>query len=319
VGDFKDDVYVALGGPNAFNHSWKECLKPGESFTTVPCALVHVYDGIDGAFAAMTEYRRRMRRQHKDNETLPIIFNDYMNCLMGDPTEEKVKALIQPALHCGAEYFVIDAGWYAEELGPDWWDSVGDWVPAKARFPSGFKTLISHIASTGMVPGIWLEPEVIGVRSPIATQLSEEAFFQENGKRVVEKKRYQLDYRHPAVTQRMDKVVNSLVNDYGIGYFKLDYNVDVANGTDCNAFSAGSGALGHNRAYLQWIQRIFDRFPALVIETCSSGGQRLDYAMLAEHPIQSTSDQQDPVRFAAVSATIATAIAPEQSASWAYP
>jgi len=170
-----------------------------------------------------------------------------------------------------------------------------------------------------MVPGIWLEPEVVGVRSPIANQLPEEAFFQENGKRVIEKKRYQLDYRHPAVIERMDKVIDSLVNDYGIGYFKLDYNVDVTNGTDQDAFSAGSGALGHNRAYLQWIKRIFDRFPGLVIETCSSGGQRTDYAMLAEHPIQSTSDQQDPVRFAAVSATIATVIAPEQSASWAYP
>jgi alpha-galactosidase len=90
-------------------------------------------------------------------------------------------------------------------------------------------------------------------------------------------------------------------------------------GTDHNAFSSGSGALGHNRAYLGWIKRIFDRYPSLVIETCSSGGQRLDYAMLAMHPIQSTSDQQDAVRFAAVSTNIPTAITPEQSAAWAYP
>ena len=317
LGDFKDDVYVALSGPTDYNHNWRERLQPGQTFTSVPCALVHVYDGIEAAFAALTTYRRRIRRKHKDNEDVPIIFNDYMNCLMGDPDEEKVKALVQPAVFAGAEYFVIDAGWYADES--DWWDSVGEWEPSTKRFPSGFKNLISHIRLAGVVPGVWLEPEVVGVRSKVADELPREAFFQRNGKRVVEKNRYQLDYRCPAVLERMNRIVDKLVLDYGVGYFKFDYNIDVVSGTDVNATSSGAGALNHNRAYLNWVQGVFDRHPSLVIEACASGGQRLDYAMLAVHPIQSTSDQQDPVRYAAVSAAIPTAVAPEQSASWAYP
>lgn len=317
LGDFKDDVYLAITGPTDYDHQWRELLPPRQSFKTVPCALVHVYDDIDVAFSALTTYRRHIRRKHTDNETLPVIFNDYMNCLMGDPTEEKVRSLIKPAMYAGAEYFVIDAGWYADET--DWWDSVGEWEPSAKRFPSGLKRLISEIRDAGAVPGIWLEPEVVGVRSRMASELPAEAFFQVNGKKVIEKRRYQLDYRSPVVRARMDKIVDGLVNDYGVGYLKLDYNIDVASGTDFNTFSSGAGALGHNRAYLAWIQALFDRHPKLVIETCSSGGQRLDYAMLAVHPIQSTSDQQDPIRFAAVSAAIATAVTPEQSASWAYP
>ncbi|KAK5049850.1 hypothetical protein LTR84_003968 [Exophiala bonariae] len=317
IGDFNDDIYVAITGPTNYNHGWKELLRPEQSFTTVPCAVVHVYDGDDAAFAALTTYRRKIRRKHPDNETLPIIFNDYMNCLMGDPDEEKVKSLIKPAITAGAEYFVIDAGWYADET--DWWDSVGDWVPSQRRFPSGFKSLIDTIRAAGLIPGVWVEPEVIGVRSPAAKALPADAFFQENGKRVIEKNRYQLDYSSSAVRARMDKIIDHLITEYGIGYFKFDYNIDVANGTDANAFSSGAGLLKHNRAYLDWIQGIFTRHPELVIETCSSGGQRLDYAMLAVHPIQSTSDQQDPVRYSVVSAAIATAVTPEQSASWAYP
>lgn len=317
IGDFNDDIYVAITGPTNYNHGWKELLQPQQSFTTVPCAVVHVYDGDDAAFEALTTYRRKIRRKHPDNETLPVIFNDYMNCLMGDPDEEKVKSLIRPALTAGAEYFVIDAGWYADET--DWWDSVGEWVPSQRRFPSGFKSLIDTIRAAGLVPGVWVEPEVIGVRSPAADSLPTDAFFQANGKRVIEKNRYQLDYSCNAVRERMDKIIDHLIVEYGIGYFKFDYNIDVANGTDANAFSSGAGLLKHNRAYLEWIQGIFTRHPELVIETCSSGGQRLDYAMLAVHPIQSTSDQQDPVRYAAVSAAIATAVTPEQSASWAYP
>jgi alpha-galactosidase len=73
-----------------------------------------------------------------------------------------------------------------------------------------------------MKPGIWLEPEVVGVKSPIADQLPPEAYFQENGVRMIEKSRYQLDYRHPAVIKRMDHIIDNLVQNYGIGYFKID-------------------------------------------------------------------------------------------------
>ena len=57
-----------------------------------------------------------------------------MNCLMGDPTTEKLLPLIDAAAEAGAEYFVIDAGWYDDENG-GWWDSVGAWEPAASRFP----------------------------------------------------------------------------------------------------------------------------------------------------------------------------------------
>lgn len=117
----------------------------------------------------------------------------------------------------------------------------------------------------------------------------------------------------------MDKIIDRLVLEYGAGYFKFDYNIDVIQGTDTNAFSPGAGALEHNRAYLRWVNGLYDRHPDLVIESCSSGAQRMEYAMLATHSIQSTSDQQDPVRYAAIAAAIPTAVTPEQGATWAYP
>jgi alpha-galactosidase len=317
ISDFRDSVYVNAGGPTDQDHQWSKRLSPGKSFVSVPVALVVVHDNFESLFAPLTQYRRRIRRQHEDNEQLPIIFNDYMNCLMGDPTSEKVGALIQPAAKAGAEYFCIDCGWYADGAG--WWDSVGEWEPSKLRFPAGLSETLKQIRATGMIPGLWLEPEVVGVRSPVASSLPEDAFFQRNNQRVKEMGRYQLDYRHPAVIKRMDSVVDRLVNDYGVGYFKFDYNIDITQGTDINSTSPGDGALDHNRAYLAWINRIFDRFPNLVIENCSSGGQRMEYAMLATHPLQSTSDQQDPVRYAAIAASVASAVTPEQSATWTYP
>ncbi|KAL2832330.1 glycoside hydrolase superfamily [Aspergillus pseudoustus] len=317
IGDWKDSVYLAAGGPIETDHDWRLKLSPGEQFTTVPVALSHVLGGYEAAFSALTQYRRTIRRKHTDNKTLPIIFNDYMNCLMGDPTDEKILALVDPVVRAGAEYFVIDCGWYADDAG--WWDDVGEWEPSKKRFSKGLKHLLAQLKEKGLTPGLWIEPEVIGVNSVVANQLPPEAFFQRDGHRIVERGRYQLDFRHPAVRERMHGIIHRLVTEFGAGYFKFDYNIEVTQGTDINASSPGAGQLDHNRAYLGWVNELHDRFPDLVIENCSSGAQRMDYAMLATHALQSTSDQQDPDRYAAISAALPTAVTPEQGATWAYP
>jgi alpha-galactosidase len=80
-----------------------------------------------------------------------------------------------------------------------------------------------------------------------------------------------------------------------------------------------AGLLGHQRAYLAWLDQVFARWPDLVIENCGSGGLRMDYALLQRHSLQSTSDQTDWRKMAAISAAVHTAVTPEQAASWAYP
>ena len=317
IGDYQESVYFAASGPMGIYHNWRLVLQPNESFTSVPAALARVSGGVEPAFAALNDYRRRILRPHTDNERLPIVFNDYMNCLMGDPDEKKIEALLDPVARSGAEYFVIDAGWYADDS--NWWDDVGLWEPSQKRFPSGFKTLLDKIRGRGLIPGLWVEPEVVGVRSVMAERLPKEAFFQEKGERVVEKGRYQLDYRHPETRAWMDKVMHNLVVNLGAGFFKFDYNIEVMQGTDVGGGSAGVAQLEHQRAYLGWVRGLLDRYPGLVIESCSSGAQRMDYAMLSVHPIQSTSDQQDPCLYAAIAAALPTAVLPEQSGTWAYP
>ncbi len=320
IGDWQDGLYVAAGGPTLNDSAWQVSLSPGECFTTVPAALCHVNGNLDDAFGSMNEYRRRIVTPCVDHEERSIIFNDYMNCLMGDPTEEKVLALLKPAAGCGAEYFVIDAGWYADENDLDWWDSVGEWAPSPTRFPHGLRHVFQAIRDHGMKPGLWLEPEVVGVRSPIAKLLPERAFFRSKGKPVEERSRYQLDFSQEIVRDHMVRIVDGLVNEYGVQYFKFDYNIDLVTGTDVvTGVSTGAAHLAHQRAYVAWIKHLVERHPGLVVENCASGGQRMDYALLGVNTIQSTSDQQDPLLYATISAASPTAVIPEQSASWAYP
>ena len=105
----------------------------------------------------------------------------------------------------------------------------------------------------------------------------------------------------------------------GIGYFKLDYNINPGAGTDSTGPSLGAGLLGHSRALLDWLDGVARRHPLLTLENCASGGMRVDYAMLSRLQLQSTSDQQDYRRYPPISAAAAMAITPEQAASWSYP
>lgn len=312
-----DEVAVVLGGPNDLDHHWTRRLAPGEELTTVPVSVAVSRAGWQGALAALTEQRRAIRRPLVRPD-LPVIVNDYMNALMGDPTTAKLLPLIDAAAETGAEYFCIDAGWYDD--GGTWWPSVGEWQPSTTRFPDGgLRRVLDHIRDRGMQPGLWVEPEVIGVRSPAAARLPDEAFLQRYGHRVAERERYFLDLRHPAARAHLDEVVDRLVAELGARFFKFDYNVVPGAGTDRDAFSVGDGLLQHNRAQLDWLRGVRDRHPEVIIENCSSGAMRMDYALLSLLELQSTSDQMDPVRYAPIAAAAPASLAPEQAGNWAYP
>ncbi len=313
IGDVGRQLYLQLSGPTERETQWWIKLSQGESFKSVPIAIGAC---CDQPFKYLNDYRRRIRRPNPDNETLPVIFNDYMNCLFGDPTTEKLIPLIDKAAAAGAEYFVIDAGWY--DKGP-WWDGVGAWMPSLERFPGGIEEPLKYIRKKGMIPGLWLEIERMGEKCPLADEWPDECFFRRHGERIKEVQSYQLDFRHPIVRAHADEVVRRVVEDYGCGFIKMDYNIDIGAGTEVDSDSYGDGLLEHQRAYKKWLAGIFERYPDLVIENCSSGGLRMTYGLMDLHSTSSTTDNQDYLMNARISINSATGVCPEQAGVWAYP
>jgi alpha-galactosidase len=313
-----DNVYAYIGGPDDLHSAaWKR-LNPGEEYETVPVAIGCVHGGFSDAVAALMRYRRvACEKPHRKNLSCPVIFNDYMNCLWGDPTEEKELPLIAAAAKVGCEYFVIDAGWYAER-NEDWSPTIGAWEPSSTRWPRGLKFVLDRIRKSGMIPGVWLEPEVAGVNSQLAKK-PDNWFFLRHGKRVLKNSRFLLDFRNPEVRAYLDQVIARFVSEYGIGYIKMDYNVDSLQGTELNAESFGQGLLEHNRAHLAWLDSILNRYPDLLIENCGSGGGRMDYAMLSRLQLQSMTDQEDYLKLPAILVGASAAVLPEQLAIWSYP
>jgi len=240
-----------------------------------------------------------------------------MNCLWADPTTEKELPLINAAAKADADYFVIDAGWYAE-LKEKWWDAIGLWQPSASRFPNGIMEPLNAIRKKGMKPGLWLEIELAGVKSPLVNK-PDDWFFMRHGKRINEGGRYFLDFRNPEVKQHANEVIDRMLKEYGIEYIKRDYNCSALFGTEFNASSAGQGMMENTRAVYNWIDSIHIRYPNLVLENCSGGGMRMDYEALSRHQVQSSSDQGNYKKYPSIIVGELAAVLPEQLAAWAYP
>lgn len=319
LGESTHGAYLAVLGLTDDEHQFAHRLKPGRFFESVAAVLAVSSHGSDGVLGELMRHTRLRRSRHRRSDALPVVFNDFMNTLMGDPTTEKLTPLIDAAAEAGAEYFCVDAGWFAAPDSPDWWSAVGDWREVPGRFAGGLSAVMDRIRARGMVPGLWLEPEVVGVDSAAASALPSDAFFTRFGGRIREHDRFHLDLRHPAARRHLDETVDTLVALYGIGFLKLDYNIDPGPGTDIRGTSAGDGLLGHTRAYRGWIVDVQRRHPHLLIENCASGAMRADSALLEVAHLQSTSDQQDYRLYPAVAASAPALIPPEQCGNWAYP
>lgn len=309
-------LYAALSGATESEHGWWKNLKAGDTFTTVPAGFGVAAGGVNEAMAELTEYRRKIRRQNEDDEKLNIVFNDYMNCLMGDPTEEKEKAIIDKAAAMGCEYYCLDCGWYDKGA---WWDRVGEWKESPERFPNTLKAVCDYVKEKGMVMGLWLEIEVMGVACELSHKLPDDWFVCRHGKRHIDNRRYLLDFRNPEVRKYCMDVVDRLIKEYGVGYFKVDYNVTMGYGSDLNSDSCADAIREHYQCLYEWYQEIFRKYPDLVIENCGSGGQRMDYGMLKLLSLQSTSDQTDYIYNSYIASNVASAVAPEQAGMWVYP
>ena len=315
ISDISGMLYIRLSGPNEQENSWYKELKPQEEFESVKACVVIGKD-FDEALEGMTKYRRYIACDSEANGKMPVVFNDYMHCLWADPTTEKLIPVIDKAAEVGAEYYCMDAGWYADGT---WWETVGEWLPQEKRFPNGINEVFDYIRAKGMVPGIWLEAEVMGIECPLADKFPDECFFMRHGKRVIDHGRYQLDFRNLKIREYVMSIFDRLVGEYGVGYIKTDYNIEGGVGTEVDSDSFGDGLLENNRAYLSLMDEVIAKYPDLIIEGCSSGGLRMDYAHLQKHHLLSVSDQEDWDYTAFIAAAVPTGVLPEQSAVWSYP
>lgn len=316
LGDFLENVSLNLSGPSLEENGWAKTLARGESFETVKVAITKAKSEMK-LFGNITRYRRAIVHNTFDHPSCPIIFNEYMLASWNCPSDKTAHELAPTAKKLGAEYYVIDCGWHDEVENPFY--HLGRWNASKKKYPNGLEKTMEYIASLGLKPGLWLEPEVVGAEGDAITMWTPDCYFHRFGKPLIVSNRYQLNFANPKVTDFFYKKIDELVNKYHARYFKFDYNIEPGIGFEMGDLTLGEALLEHNRAYHAFMDEITKRYPDVMFEGCASGGNRLDYLTLDNVNVVSTSDQTNYLLYPYITSNILTAVLPTQAAVWCYP
>jgi len=293
-----------------FGH-WRKALGPGAVFESPWAFLTVVRGDLDSASQRLLDLHQDSFERLRPGAAAPQ-FNEFCTT-WGEPSHDKVVKMVEAVRGKGLKYFVIDAGWYSDPLH-GWEECHGDWVVSSALFPQGLEKTIEVIRSAGMEPGIWFEIETCG-RLSRAYGKTEHLLTRE-GIPITSGFRRFWDMEDPWVLDYLAERVIGLLRRYGFQYLKIDYNESAGVGCD-GAESPGEALRRKVRGTEKFFQRIRESVPGLVIETCASGGHRLEPSMLALSDVASFSDAHECLEIPVIAANLHRVMLPAQSLIWA--
>ncbi|MFN4208549.1 MAG: alpha-galactosidase, partial [Agrobacterium albertimagni] len=205
-----------------------------------------------------------------------------------DHQMDSLKAQATAAAELGIERFVLDDGWFGKR--DDDTTSLGDWDIDPRKYPEGLKPLVDHVTGLGMQFGIWFEPEMVNPVSELYKAHPDWALTIEGRPILESRTQLVLDLTRPEVSDYLFGKIDAVLSNHAVSYIKWDMNRDLthAAGRDGKAKIAAQ-----TRAVYALMDRVRAAHPDVEIESCASGGGRIDYGALARTHRVWTSDCTD--------------------------
>ena len=262
-------------------------LAPGEEISTPPVM------GSWGEGLSALSYRFhdewRARPQHPSRPR-PITLNTW-EAVYFDHDLRRLTALADAAAEVGVERFVLDDGWFLGRR--DDTAGLGDWLVDPVVWPEGLHPLVDHVGGLGMEFGLWVEPEMVNPDSELARSHPEWILRGRADLPPSARQQQVLNLAHPGAYRYIAERLHALLEEYPIAYLKWDHNRDLVDA------AAGPGGTARVHATTLALYRLLDELkaahPALEIESCASGGARVDLGILDRTDRIWTSDSLDPL------------------------
>ena len=313
---YREDENIAVSAGLAdreFGH-WQKKIQPGQVFASPEAiATVCASDNFDEFTRRLVDAGQQAADEGPESEQdLPIIFNEYCTT-WGCPSHENISAILDKIKGRGISYFVIDCGWFKKD-GVPWDISMGDYVVSESLFPEGLEKTIEAIREAGMKPGIWFEIENVGEASQ--AYQNTDHLLKLDGKTLTTTRRRYWDMNDPWVQAYLSERVIGTLKKYGFEYMKMDYNDSI--GIGCDGFeSLGEGLRSNMEAAENFVKKVKEEIPGIILENCASGGHRLEPGYMALTSMASFSDAHECPEIPIIAANLHRAILPRQSQIWA--
>lgn len=262
-------------------------LAPGESYTTPP-AIASWGDGLTQLSARFHELLRQ--RPHHPSTPRPVTLNTW-EAVYFDHDLGRLSALAEAGARVGAERFVLDDGWFRGRR--DDTAGLGDWYVDADVWPDGLTPLIDHVTGLGMQFGLWVEPEMVNPDSDLAREHPDWILGAASRLPVPARQQQVLDLSNPDAWAYLLERIDALLTEYDIAYLKWDHNRDLL---EARSPLRDRPAVHENvLALYRLLDELKARHPGLEIESCASGGARVDLGVLDRTDRIWASDCIDPI------------------------
>jgi alpha-galactosidase len=268
-------------------------LKSGEAYTSPRLWASHSREGLRG-LSRLHHARIRANDNDASRTTRPIEINTW-EAVHFDQDLNRLVALAERAAHVGVERFVLDDGWFRGRSSDR--AGLGDWFVDDQRWPEGLGPLATTVRELGMDIGLWFEPEMVSIDSELIRDHPDWVLRPSVGEPLTSRSQVVLDLGNPDAFAFVFARIESLVTAYELDFIKWDHNRDLL---PLDRGFRGAGPHRQTYALYALIDRLRDRFPALQIESCASGGGRADLGLVKRTGRIWTSDANDPVERAPI-------------------
>lgn len=279
-------------------------LAKGESYVAPRAVASFSAVGLDGITDNHYQWVRSRPNHPTHVRPRPLTLNMW-EAVYFNHNFEGIKKIVDKAAEIGVERVVLDDGWFGsrrvDKMG------LGDWVVSPEAWPNGLTPMIEYINSKGIEFGLWFEGEMVNPDSDLY-RAHPDWILQEPGRIPVEGRWQQvLDITKEGAYNHVLEQVSAVLGAHNIAYIKWDHNRHLT-----DPISDGRPAA---RKQTEAIYRMFDelkrRHPGLEIESCASGGGRIDLGMIDHADRFWTSDQNDPHERQQIQRNTAMVIPPE--------
>ncbi len=261
-----------------WGHAARMETEAATQFKTAPLYIVYSDTGLNGCAVSFQRHLRdRIVTWPKPDAPRPVHYNCW-EAVYFDHKLPVLTDIADRAAALGAERFVLDDGWFGNR--DDDTRSLSDWTVDPRKYPDGLHPLITHVHGLGMTFGIWFEPEMINEDSDIHRAHPDWALGSED--QTLGRQQKALNMALPEVRDFLYDRMSAILRDHDVDYIKWDHN-RVLPMPDASQ-TRGSYAL---------IDRLRADFPNVEIESCASGGGRIDFGILQRTQRVWLSDSND--------------------------
>ena len=280
-----------VAGINPRSFSWQ--LAPGEVFYTPEAVLNFSADGFRGLSGQLHSFiREHIVRGVWKHKPRPVLLNSWEACYF-KIDEKKLLQLAKAGKDAGIELFVMDDGWFLGRNNDT--SSLGDWEPDPKKLPGGIASLSKKIKELGMDFGIWVEPEMISENSNLYKGHPDWAMKIPGHPHSEGRNQCILDLCNPEVRKYVIEEMTRVFSSGEIRYVKWDMNRNFSDIYSPYLPAAKQGETAHRYVLglYQIMEELTTRFPKILFEGCSAGGNRFDLGILCYFPQIWASDNTD--------------------------